>query len=65
MQTGAATVKNSVEFPQKSETGTAFWSSYLAAGNIPKKSWNTIWKEFMHPYVHSSEIYNSQDLETA
>ena len=34
--------------------------------------WDTSWisqntntKKYMHPYVHSSAIYNSQDLETA
>ena len=32
MQTGAATVQNSMEFPQKNENGTAFWSSDSTAG---------------------------------
>ena len=27
MQTGAATVENSMEFPQKTENGSAFWPS--------------------------------------
>ena len=27
MQTGAAAVENSTEFPQKTKNGTAFWSS--------------------------------------
>ena len=26
---------------------------------------STNWKEYMHPYVHCSVIYNSQDLEAA
>ena len=34
MQTGAATVENSMEFPQKTEDGTAFWCSDSTAGNI-------------------------------
>ena len=33
MQTGAATVENSMEFPQKIKNGTAFWSSDSIAGN--------------------------------
>ena len=35
MQTGAATVENSVEFPQKTKNGIAFWSSDSTAGIIP------------------------------
>ena len=30
-----------------------------------KKSENTTLKEYTHPYVHCSIIYNSQDLEAA
>ena len=35
VQTGAVTVKNSVEFPQKTKNGTAFRSSDPTAGIIP------------------------------
>ena len=35
MQTGEATVENSMEFPQKTKNGTAFWPSNAAAGIIP------------------------------
>ena len=35
MHTGAATVENSVEFPQKTKDGTAFQSSNPIAGIIP------------------------------
>ena len=35
MQTGEATVENSMEFPQKTKNGTAFWSSHSADGIIP------------------------------
>ena len=41
MQTGAATVENSREFPQKSKDGTAFWPSDSTAWNISKESWIT------------------------
>ena len=35
MQTGEATVENSMEFPQKTKNGTSFWPSDSTAGNIP------------------------------
>ena len=64
LQTGAATVKNSMEFPQKTENGTAFVPSNSTAGIIPEESRDTNSKEPKHPNVHSSIIYNSQELET-
>ena len=64
MQTGLATVENSMKFPQKTKDGTAFWYSDPTAGIIPQESWNTNLKEPMHPNVHST-IYNSQMLEIA
>ena len=36
MQTGAATVENSMEFPQKTKNGTAFWPGKFTAEIIPK-----------------------------
>ena len=62
-QTGAATVENSKEFPQKTKNGTAFWPSNSSAGIISWEPWNTNPKEPMHPNVHSSTIDNSQVLE--
>ena len=38
MQTGAATVENSVELPQKTKDGTAFQSSHPTAGILPKET---------------------------
>ena len=35
MQTGEATVENSMEFPQKTKDGTAFRSSNPIAGSVP------------------------------
>ena len=63
MQTGTATVENSMEFPQKTKNGTAFRSSDPIAGFISYESLDTHSKEPMHPNVHSSTIYNSQVLE--
>ena len=64
MQTGAATVDNNMEFPQKIKNRTAFWPSDPTAVNIcriPKHQIERIYA----PYVHSSAIYNSQWIETA
>ena len=62
-QTGATTMENIMEFPQKTKNGTAFWLSNPTAGIIPQELWNTNPKEPMHLNVHSSTIYNSQVLE--
>ena len=35
IQTGVATVENSIEFPQKIKNGTAFLPSNSTAGDIP------------------------------
>ena len=34
MQTGAAIVENSMEFPEKTKNGTAFWPTNSTAGII-------------------------------
>ena len=65
MQIGAATVENSMELPQKITNGTALWPSDPTSRNIFEETGNTNSKEYMHLYVHSSIIYNSQVLETA
>ena len=65
MQTGTPMVENSMEFPQKIKNGTAFWPRDLTSGTLSEESQNTNSKEYMHPYVHYSVIYNSQDLEAA
>ena len=63
MQTGAATVENTMGFPQKTKDGTAFWSSHPTANIMLKETQITNSKESMHFSVHSSIIYNSQVLE--
>ena len=65
IQTGVATVESSGKLPQKIKNGTALWPSNSNSENIPKEIQNTNSKEYMHPYVHCSIIYNSQDLEAA
>ena len=65
LQTGAVTVKGSMELPQKIKNRTALLPSNSTSGNIFEETWKTNLKEYMHPYVHYSVIYNSQDLEAA
>ena len=65
MQTGAATVESSREFPQKIKNRTAFWPSLPSSSNISKEAPNTNLKEYVHPYVLCSIIYNNQDLKAA
>ena len=39
--------------------------SDFTSGNLSEETQNTNSKEYMHPYVHCSIIYTSQDLEAA
>ena len=59
MQTGAATVESRLEFPQKIKNGTILWPSNVTFGNISEETQNTNLKEYMHPYVHCTVIYNT------
>ena len=54
-----------MELLQKIKNGTALWPSDSTSGNISKETQNTNLKEYMHPYAHFSDMYNSQDLEAA
>ena len=64
-QTGAATMKSSIEIPWKIKNGSAFWPSDPTFGNISKRTQNTNLKEHKHLYAQSSIIYNHQDMEAA
>ena len=65
IETGAATVENSMELPQKKKKKwTCLFTQQFHFWNTAKESQNNSSKEYTHPYVHSSVIYNSQDLET-
>ena len=66
MQTGATMVENSMEFPQKTKNRIIIWFSNSTPGYIPKKKKikNTNSKKYTHPNIHSSIIYNYQDMET-
>ena len=54
-----------MELPQKITNGTALWPRNFTFGNLCEETWNTNLKEYKHPYVYCSIIYNSQDLEAA
>ena len=65
MQTGSASVENRMEFPQKVKNGNVLCLSNSTSGNTSEETQNTNLKEYKHPYVHCSIIYNLQDLEAA
>ena len=65
MKIGMDTVESSMEILQKIKTGTVLWPSDSTSGYVSEETQNTNSKEYMHPYVHCSVIYNSQGLETA
>ena len=43
---------------------TSAWSSNSTSGYLSKEIENTNSERYMHPHVHCSVIYNSQDMET-
>ena len=65
MQTGAATLENYMEVPQKVKNRTTLQSSNYTARYLPKEYKNTDSKGYMHPNVYSSIINNSQIMERA
>ena len=65
MQIGVATVESNMEIPQKIKNESAFRPSYPTSGTISEGTQNTNLKEYKHPYVHCSVIYNRQDMEAA
>ena len=48
---------------QKIKNRTTIQYSNSTPGYLYKENENTSSKRYMHPYVHSSIIYNSQDME--
>ena len=58
MQVAAATMKNSIEVPQKTKNRITIWSSNLTPEHISGQNYNP--KRYMHSYVHSNTIHNSQ-----
>ena len=56
-------MENSMEAPQKTKNRTTIWSSNSTPGYIDKENENINWKRYMYPNVHSSIVYNTQDME--
>ena len=57
-----ATVENNMEVPQKTKSRVTLWSCNPIPGHISGENHNS--EEYMHPNVHCSTIFNSQDMET-
>ena len=66
MQTGAATVENSMEVPLKLKIGLPYYPAITLLGRyLPKGYKNTDLKGYVHPNVYSSTISNSLIMERA
>ena len=59
----AATMKKSMEVPQKIKNRTTIQSSNSTSGYFSKKNKNTNSKRHVHPHIHYSIIHNSQDMK--
>ena len=59
MQIGAATVEKSVEALKNTRDKTTTWPSNAPPGHISRETHSS--KRHVHPSVHCSTIYNSQD----
>ena len=56
-------MKNSIKVPQKIKNRTTIKSSNFISGCLPEENKSINSKRYIHPYVHFSIIYNSQDIE--
>ena len=65
MWTGAATLENCVEFPQRVKNRPALRPSNCSAGNLPQRYRCSEMPGHLHPDVHSSNVHNSQTVEGA
>ena len=59
---GNVNIENSIEVPQNIKNRTIIWSSNPTLGHIYGQNYNL--KIYMHLYVYSGTIYNSQDMKT-
>ena len=51
-------------FLLETKNRVTIWSSNFTPGHISGKDENSNSKRYMHPNVHSSTVYNSQNMET-
>ena len=63
MCVGAATMEGNMEITQKTKNTVAIQSVNPTPGHISRQNSNS--KSYMHHYVHSDTIHNSQDREKA
>ena len=56
MQTGEATVENSMEFPQKTKNGTAFDQAILLLGLYPKNTKSPIQRNLCTPVFIAAQF---------
>jgi len=50
-----------MEVPLKNKNKTTIWPSNPTPGHIPRENHTS--KRYVYPNIHSSTIYNSQDME--
>ena len=62
MEIGTATVENSMENFQKNKNKITILPTNFTTGYISEKNINL--ERYMHPNIHNTIIYNSQDKET-
>ena len=65
LQTGAATLENSIEVPQKIKNRTTLQPSNGTTRYLSKRYRDAVLKGHMHPNVYRSTINNSQSMERA
>ena len=65
MQTGAATLGNSIEIPQKIKNRSTLRPRNYTTRYLSKGYRCAVSKGYMHPNVYSSTINNSQSMERA
>ena len=58
---GLYTMENSMELPQKTKNRATIWPCNHTPGHLSREKHDP--KGYMHPNVHCSTVYNSQDIE--
>ena len=65
MGTGAATLENCVEVPQRVKNSSALRPSNCTAGDLPQRYRCSETPGHLHPDVSSSNVHSSQTMEGA
>ena len=64
ISTGTATMENSMKVLQKIKNRTTIRTSNSTSVCLSRENENTNVKNYIHPHVQYSIIYNSQDMQT-